>query len=494
MARRSWSDDLRQMIVLAWPNVASTAAETVMSFVDFAIISPLGPQAQAAMSSGAMVFFSVYGLLLGMMICVTTVVSQSLGAGRPRDCAAYGWQGIWLSLMFGAVGALVWPLVPYFFAFVGHDPTVQVMETEYTRIRLAGLALAGMSVALGHFFNGIQHPRINTYTVVGSVVVNAFLCYGLVQGAWGMPAMGLAGAALATVVANAVRVVWLLVAMIRAKVARPFEASRTWPLSLEKISRLVRVGLPSGLTFALDVTAWATLLVVIIGRFGTDQLAATAICWRYTELSFMPAVGIGFAVATLVGRSVGQGRFDLARRWVKIGLALNMSYMGLMAVAFVSFRHGLVEIFTDDPQVVALGAGFLVFTAIFQLSDALGITLVNALRGAGDTRWPAVVVPAMSWGLMVGGSALLARFRPEWGGYGPWACSTVVIILVGAVLALRWRSGAWEKIDVIGRLRAEPAAVEVSPFDQYPIMTTRQGPSEEAERLNGRRGMGEREA
>lgn len=297
MAPRLWSTDLRQMLALAWPNVAASAAETVMSFIDFAIISVLGPQAQAAMSSGAMVFFSVYGLLLGMMICVTTVVSQSLGANRPRDCAAYGWQGIWLSLVFGTIGVVVWPVVPHFFAFVGHDPVVQAMETEYTQIRLAGLTLAGMSVALGHFFNGIQHPRINTYSVVGSVAVNAVLCYGLVQGAWGLPGMGLAGAALATVVANAVRVVWLLIAMIRARVARPFEASRTWRLSLDKLSRLVWVGLPSGLTFALDITAWATLFVVIIGRFGTDQLAATAICWRYTELSFMPAVGIGFAVA-----------------------------------------------------------------------------------------------------------------------------------------------------------------------------------------------------
>ncbi len=106
LSGRSRSEDLRQLMTIAWPNVASTAAETVLSFVDYAIVSALGAAAQAAVSSGAMIYFSVFAMLLGTMVCVTTVVSQSFGAGRLRDCAAYGWQGIWLSLVFGAVGVL----------------------------------------------------------------------------------------------------------------------------------------------------------------------------------------------------------------------------------------------------------------------------------------------------------------------------------------------------------------------------------------------------
>ncbi|HSW43939.1 MAG TPA: MATE family efflux transporter [Phycisphaerae bacterium] len=471
--RQSAPGDLRHLLSIAGPNVASTASETVMSFIDYAIVSALGAAAQAAVSSGTMIYFSVFGLLLGMMVCVTTVVSQSLGAGRPRDCAVYGWQGIWLSLIFGTIGVLVWPLVPGFFALVGHEPEVQGMEVDFTRIRLCGLALAGMAVVLGHFFNGIHQPRINAYTVAASVVLNAVLTYGLVLGKWGLPAMGVAGAALGTVIANGFRVAWLLIAMMWSRSAARFEARRAWPLNLDKMRRLVRVGLPSGLSFMLDITAWATLLVVIIGRFGTESLAATATCWRFTELSFMPAVGIGIAVATLVGRSIGQGRADLARRWAWIGTAINMTYMGLMGLVFIVFGRPLMELFSDDAEVIRLGVRFLIFSAIFQLFDAVAITYVNALRGAGDTRWPAVVFAVLSWGFMVGVSTLLALLRPQWGSTGPWVCSTLAVIIGGVLLAGRWRSGAWEKLDVIGRVLPDPVTVEASPFEQYPVMPIR---------------------
>jgi MATE family multidrug resistance protein len=429
-----------------------------------------------------MIYFSIFGLLLGMMVCVTTVVSQSLGAGRHRDCAAYGWQGVWLSLVFGLVGIAVWPLMPAFFAIVGHEPAVQAMEIDYTRVRLAGLGLAGMSFALGHFFNGIHQPRINTYAVAGTTVLNALLTYGLVLGKWGLPAMGVAGAALGTVMANAVRVSWLLAAMLYSRSTARFEAGFAWPLDLDKMGRLIRVGLPSGLSFVLDITAWTTLLVVIIGRFGTQSLAATATCWRFTELSFMPAVGIGVAVATLVGRSIGQGRPDLARRWARLGTAINMTYMGLMGVIFVTFGRPLVELFSDDPEVIRLGVRFLIFSAIFQLSDAVAITYVNALRGAGDTRWPAVVFALLSWGLMVGVSALMVHVRPEWGATGPWACSTLTVIIGGILLAARWSGGQWEKLDIIGRILPEAVTVEASPFEQYPVVPTRDGHAHEAGR------------
>jgi len=475
---QSLAVDLRRLLSIAGPNAASTAAETIMSFIDFAIVSVLGAQAQAAVSSGGMIYFSVFGMLLGTMVCVTTVVSQSLGAGRLRDCASYGWQGIWLSMVFGAIGVAVWPLMPGFFALVGHEPAVQVMEVDFTRIRLCGLWLAGMGVALGHFFNGIHQPRINTYSVAGSVVLNAVLSYGLVLGKWGLPAMGVAGAALGSVIANAVRVAWLLTAMLRSRSTARFEPARAWPLNLDKMRRLVGVGLPSGLSFFLDITAWATLLVVIIGRFGTQSLAATATCWRYTELSFMPAVGIGIAVATLVGRSIGENQPAQARRWARLGTAISMSYMGLMGAIFVVFGRPLMELFSDDAEVIRLGVRFLIFTAVFQLSDAVAITYINALRGAGDTRWPAAMFAFLSWGLIVGASAMLAHLRPDWGAAGPWACSTLAVIIGGVLLAYRWRTGAWEKMDVIGRRLPEAVAVEASPFKQYSVLPVEEAASD----------------
>jgi len=462
---RDHAGDLRLLLLIATPNVASAAAETLKSFVDYAIVSRLGSEAQAAVSSGAMVYFSLFAFLLGMMVCVTTVVSQSLGVGRLRDCSAYAWQGIWVSLLFGLIGFVLWPVMPSLYALIGHDPEVQVMETSYTRIRLLGLGVTGVSVALGHFFNGIHRPSLNAYAVVGTTILNTVLTYGLVLGKWGLPAMGVAGAAIGSVIASVAQAFWLLTAMCLGSQAARFQARRSWPLDLEKLRRLVRVGWPSGVAFVMEITAWSMFLVVIVGTFGTKDLAATATCWRYTELSFMPAVGIGHAVCTLVGRAIGEGRNDLARRRALLGVFINMSYMGLCGLAFVLFGRALMELFSRDAEVIAMGVKLLVCAAVFQLFDAVTISYANALRGAGDTLWPAVVGGTLAWVVMVGGSAVVATLRPEWGSVGPWIFATLFVISVGTAFATRWRLGVWESIDVIGRPAKGVTVFEVVPTD-----------------------------
>ncbi|MBP7937272.1 MAG: MATE family efflux transporter [Phycisphaerae bacterium] len=467
-----WRDELPSLLRLAAPNVAATAAETIMSFTDFAIVSKLGPtvgsQAQAAVSSGGMIYFSFFGFLMGVMVCVTTVVSQSLGAGRLRDCSAYAWQALWLSVIATCAGFALWPVIPSLYALIGHEQAVQEMETVYTQIRLLGLGVAGACFALGHFFNGIHQPRHNAYSIVGTVVLNGVLTIALVYGKWGLPALGVAGAAWATVIANAVRLIWLLGVMLFSRPTAPFQATRTWPLNLDKMRRLVRVGLPSGCAFVLDITSWAIFLTVIIGQFGTSALAATAICWRYTELSFMPAVGIGHAVATLVGRSIGAGQPDSARRQAFAGAIVNMLYMGTLALIFTCCGRPLVALLSTDAAVVDLGSRLMIFVGLWQLLDAVAVTYSNALRGAGDTLWPAVVGSVQVWVFMIGGSLLIAYLKPAWGPYGPWALATLDISIVGVIMAVRWRLGAWEHMDVIGRHREAFPAGSIGALDNLP--------------------------
>lgn len=468
-ARRRFGDtDLGLLLTLAAPNVVGTAGETMLSFVDYAIVSQIGPTAQAGVQSGTMVFFTVYAFLLGMMLCVTTVVSQSLGANRPRDCSAYAWQGIWLSMIFGVLGFVLWPAMPELYRLIGHAPDVQAMEVDYTRIRVLGIGVAGATVALGHFFNGIHQPLHNAISVILANIVNGFLTYGLVFGAWGLPEMGVGGAALASVASSVLRCAWLIAAMCWGPRTARFEARRTIRWDRDKVRRLLDVGWPAGVAIALDIAAWACFLTLIVGQFGTTHLAASATCWRFTELSFMPALGIGFAVSTLVGKAIGEGRPELARRRVRLGAIVNMAYMGSMGAVFVLLGPQLMSLFADAADVIAVGAQLLIFVAVFQLFDAVALTYSNALRGAGDTRWPMVVGAALAWSVMVGGGVLTARYVPQWESSGPWAFATLFVIVIGVVLWLRWRGGRWEELDVIGRNEPQPADAGVTPVEMVP--------------------------
>jgi len=453
-SRDTWTTDLRLVLVIAAPNVASSVAQTLLSLVDYAIVSQLGKEAQAAVSTGGMVFFTIFAMLLGMMVCVTTVVSQSLGVKRYRDCSAYAWQGIWFSLLFGVGVMALWPIMPGFYDWLGHDSAVQTMEVSYTRIRLWSLGAAGASVALGHFFNGIHKPLQNAISVVFANILNGLLSYALVFGKWGFPEMGADGAAWGTVVASIVRLFWLMALMYYGREVALFDARHTWHVDWEKMRRLVRIGWPAGVSFVMDIAAWAAFLAGIIGKFGTEHLAATATCWRYTELSFMPAIGIAMAVSTTVGKAIGENRIDLARRRATIGTILNMGCMGTMALLFVLFRHYLIYVFSKEGEVISIGAELMIFVAMFQLFDAIAITYGNALRGAGDTLWPAVVGGIQSWGIMIGGGWLIALHRPDLGSKGPWIFCTLYVIIIGITLWIRWHRGKWEHLDVIGRKEA----------------------------------------
>jgi MATE family multidrug resistance protein len=252
-------------------------------------------------------------------------------------------------------------------------------------------------------------------------------------------------------IATVFRMMWLFWSLLFTTGVKEFESRRTWRWDSDKVRRFMRVGWPAGMWLILEIGAWATFQVAIIGMFGRDAMAATATVWRYTELSFMPAVGIGIAISTMVGRSIGENRKDLAYQRARMGAVLNTAYMGMLGACFVLFGRRLVEVFSHEPAVIVLGARMMIYAAIFQVFDAFTISYQNALRGAGDTRWPAIVGALQAWGIMIGGGWLVGWLRPDWGSYGPWTCATLYVVVVGTTLWLRWRAGEWEQFDVIGR-------------------------------------------
>jgi MATE family multidrug resistance protein len=171
----------------------------------------------------------------------------------------------------------------------------------------------------------------------------------------------------------------------------------------------------------------------------------------------MPPVGVAIAMASLIGHAIGEGRHGLAMRRANIAMALAGSYMVVMSVAFLLLRRPMMSYWTDDAAVVAAGVVMLVWIAAFQVFDGLGIIYVNALRGAGDTKVPALLVALHCWGIFITGGYLMATYRPEWGPGGPWMMATVYIILLGLILRWRFNRGAWRSIDLFRRMDGDTA-------------------------------------
>jgi MATE family multidrug resistance protein len=214
--------------------------------------------------------------------------------------------------------------------------------------------------------------------------------------------------------------------------------------------------MPTGAHFLVDISSWALFVSVVIGtRFGTEQLAATNIIFQYLHLSFMPAVGIGIALAAMTGKAIGRRDFALAERQVRHATAVCMGYMGACGLVFLLARHPLMALMTEDPVVAGVGVSLFIWAALFQVFDGLGIAAMNALRGAGDTFAPSVYNALLEWTILIGGGFLVGWLWPAGGAIGPWMMATVYIIVVGLVLWTRFARGGWREINIF-RHESEP--------------------------------------
>ncbi len=454
--RPDWSV-ARGLVVLALPIIASMVSRTVMSFVDFIMVSQLGTEAQAAIMPAAVVLFTLICFGLGTLTVVGAMVSQSLGRGELHECSAWAWQGVYLALIGGLLVLPAWFVAEPFFAFVGHEPRVQAMEVVYVQIGLLGVGPAMAGMALASFFNGIHRPWVGFWAAVISNIFNVIANYALIFGNLGFEPMGMAGAAWATSAAALLQMLILIAWMLRARCHAMFHSRETWRFSWRRCRRILRFGTPAGAQFVVELLAWTVFTLWLIGRFGTEQLAAHNIAFRFLELSFMPAVGLGTALTAAVGRSIGQGDYALARSQVRWALAMAMGYMGLIALCYIFFGTQMAAMLSDDEQVIYWAARILLLCAVFQIFDAMGITYIHALRGAGDNFVPAAIMIALAIVVCIGGGFALAIYVPEWGSLGPWVAATAYVILVGLCTLARFRHGAWQRIQLLEPKRSPDA-------------------------------------
>jgi len=438
---------LREILRLALPIIASMASATVMGFISTWMVALVGTAEVAAAMPAGIVAYTLTALPLGIAQCVSTFTAQSLGRRSPEEGSAFAWQGLYLSLAVGIACFALWPVAPGFFSLFGHDPEVVALEIVYFRIRLWAVGIAVAVGALNGFFYGIHRPLIPLVAMVVDNLVNVLLCYVLIFGKLGVPALGLTGAALAFVLSYAVQLAVMLWAFLSEVMHSQFATRAAWQFDWMRFRQLVHIGWPAGMQSAVDVLGWGVLIVLMVGRFGKEQLAASNITIQYMTISFMPGIGLAQALTALVGRYIGERKIELAIQRVHETLFLALSYMVLMAVLYWTCREPFMAFFNTDPVVIRAGSNILLCAAVFQVFDGMGFTFAGALRGAGDTHWTAGLTVALLFTVFAPLSLGAVMFT-DLESLGPWLAGTVYVILLG--LALRWRfaRGKWREIDI----------------------------------------------
>jgi MATE family multidrug resistance protein len=277
------------------------------------------------------------------------------------------------------------------------------------------------------------------------MTANALAGFGLIFGHFGLPRLGILGAAWAMNIGIFVETAAFAFFAFAHSSRRTFHAF-DWRLRPAELLTLVRIGLPSGLQILADVLAWFLFVALVMGQFGNTAMAANTFMFRYMAVSFMPIFGIGTAVTALVGRYIGRGQPDLAEHRARLGFILAGAYVTLCATIYIFARGPLIGLFSTDPDVLRLGTTLMIFAAVYQLFDALYIIYYGALRGAGDTFVPALATAGLCWGITVLAGYLAARFLPQFGPSGPWVMATIYGIILGFFMYARWTRGHWRSL------------------------------------------------
>ncbi len=434
-----------ELLTLAAPTVAQMASYTVMQFIDTLMLARVGATEATAGANAGLFAFSVISFGMGVLFVVNTLVSQSFGRRSYAECGKYLWQGVWFSILVAVFFLPVMAGTRQIFSGMGHEPVLAVQEGVYLRIVLSASFLKLTGAAFGQFLLAVDRPGVVLLATVGGVAVNAVAAWAMLFGHFGLPRMGVAGAAWGQNIGVAVEA-GLLIYFAFQQPGRTRYGLRAWRLSRPQMKTLIAVGFPSGVQIVADVLAWSLFSMWVMGQYGTRVMAANTYMMRYMVVSFMPAFGVATAVTALVGRYIGRGEPDTAAARAALGFRLTAGYMLTCGLFFFLGRNQLIRLFTADPEILRTGTMLLIFAAIYQFFDALYIIYNGALRGAGDTFVPALATGILCWGITVFGGFGIARMWPAFGPAGPWLAATGYGVILGIFIYTRFRRGHWRTI------------------------------------------------
>jgi MATE family multidrug resistance protein len=384
---------------------------------------------------------------MGVVFIVASFASQLTGAGDPAGARRYGWHGLVVAAAAQVVAVAAIPAIPFVLRLAPYDPGLRALLAGYLALRLLSAGAVVGIEALANYYGGLGNTRLPMRASVAAMVMNVAGNWLLIDGHLGFPAMGVRGAALASSISTFLAFAGLLAVFVYD--GRGVKAGR---LRLAELLRLLRFGIPSGLNWFFEFMAFAFFINLVMADLGTVPLAAFMAVIQVNSMAFMPAFALASAGAILVGQAIGADRRDDAPGLVRVTFAVAACWQGAVGLVYLAAPGAVLGPFARDPATavafVEAARPMLLVSVAWQLFDAGATTLAEALRAAGDTAYVLYTRIAVGWLVWVPGSWAAVNLL----GAGPTAASTWLVVYLGllaGVLLLRFRSGAWKRIQLV---------------------------------------------
>lgn len=438
-----YKHELRELFRLALPVTAAQAGTQLMGLTDVAVLGRLGAREIAASGLGNAIFFAFAIAGTGIVAGLDPLISQAIGAGDRVRARRVLWQGVWLSLIVTAVLTAILVAVSFGVPYAGVAGDLVAPTTAFLLIRTAGLGPYLIFLAIRSYLqaHGVTRPMLVAMVVAN--VCNLALDILFVFGRGPIPAMGVAGAALSTVICSFVQL-WIAAAAVKQIDAGAHVDHRP---NRAEIAQAARVGLPIGLQLAAEIGIFA-LVGVLAARLGTLQVAAHQLTISLASFTYTIALGIGAAGSVRVGLSVGARDRGATRVAGHVAFFFGAIVMALNGLAFAVFPRACARIITNQEDVIRTAIPLLLVAAVFQLSDGIQAVGAGNLRGGGDTKFTLYANLFGHWAIGFP-IALWLGFHLGLGITGLWWGLCVGLTVVAVLLFVRFEKLSKRGIDPI---------------------------------------------
>jgi MATE family multidrug resistance protein len=426
------------MFRLAVPVIMAELGWMTMGIVDTLMVGRLSPEAIGAVGVGTSFFMAVVILAMGLMLALDTFVSQAFGANRIDECHRWLFHGSALAVAVSV--PLTWALLELADSLDKWDldPAVLELTRPYLSVVTWSVLPLLLYAAFRRYLQGMGIVRPVMIALVGANIANAVVNWILIFGHFGAPAMGVRGAAWATVGSRVVMAGFLLgVILYRERGVRPGLFDVSLHIEFAWMRRLLLLGFPAAMQITLEVGVFAAA-TALAARLAPAALAAHQIALNIAALMFMVPYGLASAGAVRVGHAVGREDPDGAARAGWTALLFGVGFMSIAAGIFVLIPRLLVGAFTSDEGVLGVGVSLLGVAAVFQMFDGLQTVATGVLRGLGETRMAMLWNLAGHWfiGLPLGYTLC---FVLDLGVIGLWWGLSTGLIICGVALLLVWQ-------------------------------------------------------
>lgn len=402
------------------PILITELATYAMNFIDTVMSGQAGTDQLAGVAIGSSLWVPIFTGLTGIILGLTPIISQLIGAGHADRVAYPLLQAIYLSIVIGliVIGLGTIFLEPILQG-LNVTPSVQSIATGYLATLAAGILPLFTYTAIRCFIDALGQTRVTMIMTLVSLPVNAVLNYMFIFGHFGAPALGGVGAGAASALTYWLIMIIALYIVIRVEPFRDYQVfAKLYRVSIKAWSDHLKLGLPIGFSIFFETSIFSAV-TFFMSDYSTVVLAAHQAAINFESFLYMPPFSISMALTIAVGFEVGAGRHRDAIHYSYLGMGAAVLLAVIFSGLLYLFNDSVARIYSPNPEVIAMTAHFLIYAIFFQLSDAIAAPLQGALRGYKDVNMTFVVALISYWLIGLPSGYLIAHYT-QFGPFGYW--------------------------------------------------------------------------